>query len=154
MGRELRRVPMDFSWPLDRVWDGYLPSAAGAEYRECPHWHAHHEADDEHVKAFCNPCPECDGKCKECDGDVDTYVKPDGTLWKATPPPAGPGYQMWETTSEGSPQSPVFATLDELCVWCERNATTFADFRATADRWREMLDDGLVGHQSGSVFFC
>lgn len=24
MGREIRRVPLDFDWPLNRVWDGYL----------------------------------------------------------------------------------------------------------------------------------
>jgi len=24
MGRELRRVPMDFDHPIDRIWDGYL----------------------------------------------------------------------------------------------------------------------------------
>lgn len=24
MGREVRRVPLDFDWPLDKVWEGYL----------------------------------------------------------------------------------------------------------------------------------
>ncbi len=24
MSREVRRVPLDFSWPLDRIWEGYL----------------------------------------------------------------------------------------------------------------------------------
>ena len=34
--------------------------------------------------------------------------------WKPTEPPAGDGYQIWETVSEGSPISPVFATPEEL----------------------------------------
>jgi hypothetical protein len=24
MGRELKRVPLDFKWPEDKVWEGYL----------------------------------------------------------------------------------------------------------------------------------
>ena len=23
MGRELRRVPLDFNWPLNKVWEGF-----------------------------------------------------------------------------------------------------------------------------------
>lgn len=32
----------------------------------------------------------------------------------------------------------------ELAPWAAENATTFADFRATAEEWREMLDGGVV----------
>ncbi len=31
MGRELRRVPLDFDWPIDKTWDGYL----NPHYAEC-----------------------------------------------------------------------------------------------------------------------
>lgn len=34
--------------------------------------------------------------------------------WISSEPPAGDGYQIWETVSEGSPISPVFATPEEL----------------------------------------
>jgi hypothetical protein len=34
--------------------------------------------------------------------------------WERTEPPAGEGYQIWETVSDGSPISPVFATPEEL----------------------------------------
>ena len=34
MGRELMRVPLDFSWPMKRPWSGYLNKAAGRT-REC-----------------------------------------------------------------------------------------------------------------------
>lgn len=32
MGRELKRVPMDFDWPLDKVWSGYIND----RYKRCP----------------------------------------------------------------------------------------------------------------------
>lgn len=73
--------------------------------------------------------------------------------WREEDPPTGDGYQLWETTSEGSPQSPVFATLDELCAWCEVNATTFASFKATKEKWREMLEGDNVHHQQGNMIF-
>ena len=39
-------------------------------------------------------------------------------------PPKGEGFQLWETTTEGSPVSPVFETLDELCEWWLYGART------------------------------
>ena len=66
-------------------------------------------------------------------------------------PPKGEGYQLWNTTSEGSPISPVFETLDKLCEWCEVNATTFGKFKATKEEWKEMLQDGFVYHKEGNV---
>lgn len=32
MGRELRRVPLDFDWPVGKTWKGYL----SPDYRPCP----------------------------------------------------------------------------------------------------------------------
>ncbi|MDY6958003.1 MAG: hypothetical protein SVK08_02485 [Halobacteriota archaeon] len=32
MGREVKRVPMDFDWPLEQVWDGYVND----KYVACP----------------------------------------------------------------------------------------------------------------------
>lgn len=34
--------------------------------------------------------------------------------WERTEPPTGEGWQMWETVTEGSPQTPVFATAEGL----------------------------------------
>ena len=64
--------------------------------------------------------------------------------WQETEPPAGDGYQLWENCSEGSPVSPVFATLDELCAWAEDHATTFGSFRATKAEWKSMLEEDFV----------
>jgi len=82
MGRELKRVPLDFDWPSGKTWSGYLPEN---KYN----------------------------------------------------PPSGIGYQLWETTSEGSPMSPVFSTLDELCEWCEyNNASIFANDTMSKECWK------------------
>lgn len=89
MGRILKRVPMDFSWPIGEVWVGYIKSP----YKE---------------------------------------------------PPERDGYQLWENTSEGSPISPVFDSLDELCEWAAENETTFASFTATKEEWKEMLSKNQV----------
>lgn len=125
MGRELKRVPMDFDWPTDKVWWGYIQRAA---------------CDD------CGPDGKINGEwCPKCEGEKDYRV--------LTDPPSGDGFQLWETTTEGSPQSPVFATMRELSEWCEINATVFADFTATAEEWRKMLDDGDVHARDGNIIF-
>lgn len=139
MGRELRRVPLDFDYPIRKVWYGYYlrPSFCHDEY-----------------SAGCEGCKEFarikgieiqDYGCPNFDKffNVELDIKP----------PEGEGYQLWETTSEGSPSSPVFKTLDELCEWCEENATTFAHFKATKEEWKSMLGSDFVHHKQGNAIF-
>jgi hypothetical protein len=95
------------------------------------------------------------GICKVCKGHgIDPAVRRAYERWRRKEPPKGPGYQLWQTTSEGSPISPVFETLDALCAWAETNATTFGDSRASAAEWRQMLEQDRVHHRSanGNVF--
>lgn len=68
--------------------------------------------------------------------------------WKDYDPPEGPGYQLWETCSEGSPVSPVFASMEELCEHCETHQSTFgySNF-VSKERWRQMLDENYVYHE-------
>lgn len=94
------------------------------------------------------------GTCRVCDGHAQDPASQEAyDAWKETPPPTGEGFQLWETTSEGSPSSPVFATLDELCAWCADNATTFGSSKASAAQWRTMLNDGHVFHAEGNMVF-
>lgn len=79
------------------------------------------------------------------------YETGDTSTWYE--PPTGDGYQLWETTSEGSPVSPVFADFDELCEWCEDYATTFADFKTTKEEWAKMLSEDNVYHKQGNAIF-
>lgn len=64
---------------------------------------------------LCQPkyCATCDGK-----GDVGTEEqRAVYEAWEPTGPPAGEGWQLWETVSEGSPISPVFPDGDGLVHW-------------------------------------
>jgi hypothetical protein len=119
MGKELKRVPLDFDYPLGKIWAGY-----------------------------CNPFYWAE-ELNLSDEIKDKY----GDSFENIDPPTGDGFQLWETTSEGSPQSPVFKTIDELCAWCESNATTFGSFKASKEKWKEMLSKDFVHHQEGNFTF-
>lgn len=66
--------------------------------------------------------------CKTCkgSGDIATDEQRDAyEKWEPTQPPTGEGWQVWETVSEGSPITPVFATADELVDYLSTNGTTW-----------------------------
>ena len=212
MGREVKRISMDFDWPLNKVWDGFL----NPHYRQCPHchegigatsankrleelvrlillsgeetvrkrggvphpyfeWSALHStagmvvSDDmlELAEALSDRKLEDSifgfdstavwratkkiieaagldekwGWCKHCDGDgVDPAIKEAYEAWRETEPPAGDGWQMWETTSEGSPISPVCETPEALARWLADNkASTFGSDTTDYDTWLRMI---------------
>jgi hypothetical protein len=88
------------------------------------------------------------GHCECCNGDGEIWfsdkIKELAENWESYDPPAGDGYQMWENTSEGSPQSPVFETLDELCEWCTNNASVFGTQNfVSKEKWIEILSYDL-----------
>lgn len=188
MGREIRRVPLDFEWPLDQRWEGFVsPSDGTADCNACigtesdratgysrignsfyslaqREWAQvlplesnrltpeeiklmqaversttkdkryrrkmpfvlgpitdsrmfiyctmKHLAQSLHVsfeKTFL--CPVCKGSATVV---VDSEQNQIAKKWRRKNPPKGTGWQVWETTSEGSPITPVFATADEL----------------------------------------
>jgi hypothetical protein len=80
--------------------------------------------------------PEDWGTCPVCRGHA---IHPDdialSEAWEPTEPPEGDGWQLWETTSEGSPVSPVFETAEALAGWCEEGATPFGSMRWSASQW-------------------
>ena len=150
MGRELKRVPKDFDYQIGKVWRGYIPDI---------------KVFQEHFGEkypYLNDCNNTSEVCKKCDQnghrcDVESerclwYHPTNREKWYKEVP-KGEGYQLWNTTSEGSPISPVFETLDELCEWAETNATTFAYFTATKEQWKKMLDKNFVYHEEGNCMF-
>lgn len=150
MGRVLKRVPMDFNHPIGTLWEGYAPSLEklqGIEgiVNQVP----------EILEYEGNICSQCDEKFNNCDEDARYCVWYNNdlrSLWYYEPP-AGDGFQLWETTTEGSPQSPVFETLEALCEWCAENANTFANYKATKEEWMKMLSGGNVHHTEGNITF-
>jgi hypothetical protein len=59
-------------------------------------------------------CPACGGH-----GSLEAYPgqRAEAEAWERSEPPMGEGWQLWETVTEGSPKSPVFATSQELAEW-------------------------------------
>lgn len=85
--------------------------------------------------------PEDWQTCKHCDGTGIDPEKLDAyESWEPTEPPEGDWYQVWETTSEGSPISPAFKTPEELAEWLEANkASSFADQTCSYDQWLDFI---------------
>ncbi|MBO2461711.1 hypothetical protein [Actinomadura violacea] len=56
-------------------------------------------------------CATCGG-----DGHVEAYPgqRAEAKAWRPTEPPAGDGWQLWESVTEGAPITPVFETADDL----------------------------------------
>ena len=97
------------------------------------------------------------GECSLCKGHGEYFCDNKyRKLWEDfswIEPPTGRGYQLWENTSEGSPITPVFKTLDELCAWAEDNATIFGREKTSKEEWKKMLDEDHVYHKKGNVVF-
>ena len=146
MGRELKRVPLDFDYPLKKVWYGYylnkIPTCLSTDKvdrcNQCKTM-----AEIKGIPFLSCGCPDFDAYFAEIKDKLDVLCEV----------PTGDGYQLWETTTEGSPISPVFETLDELCEWCEDNATTFASFKVTKEEWKEMLTNDFVHHKSDGILW-
>lgn len=201
--RTLKRVPLDFQWPIDKVWEGYI----NPHYRECkecdgkgltyarqhlenlvhlilvagecstrgeshpwlnvgcapseppskdmmelttglagrkPSFIGHDSLDrwtavDKIIKAA-GLNPKQWGVCLNCKGEgVDPKVRRKYKRWKEYEPPTGGGYQLWETTTEGSPVSPVCGTTEELATWCEKNASIFGGQKVSKSEWLKMF---------------
>jgi hypothetical protein len=221
MGREVRRVPLDFAHPLNEVWPGYI-NPHFQHRRNCPfcdgsgHNPATKQIADDWYdfgrtgRRWCDKLTQDEvdalveagrlrewrgrenggwvtvprtaaevnaangqgrgllgdlvhdsinrwicietrakrlgvwGECATCGGDGEAWRSPEdraaAEAWTPTEPPAGEGWQMWETTSEGSPISPVFPTAEALAEWLARTgASTFGRMTATYEQWLRMI---------------
>lgn len=216
MGRDVRRVPLDFDWPMKQVWSGYLMPDRFEEVA-CPDCELGSTPDGELIQGIAymltgladdvsqrergremHPnltpihdisyvhgqprptprfeefikglMPEDEGRsmfgrqpyrmarrlvelagldddwatCPTCEGRGGTEAYPgqrdEAEAWECAEPPTGEGWQMWETTSEGSPMSPVFATPAELATWlADTGASMFGGQGATRERWLSII---------------
>lgn len=120
--RTAKRVPLDFDWPIGKVWYGYFVSLCIED--------AYGEED---------ACEYCRKFAIMKGIEIASYDCPKPL--EILEPPRGEGWQLWETTSEGSPTSPVFKTAEELAIWCEINATVFAGDKASKENWLKMFND-------------
>ena len=96
------------------------------------------------------------GMCEFCNGDGEIWlsdeIKKLAEDWERVDPPTGEGFQMWENTSEGSPQTPVFETFDELCNWCTENCSIFGTNNfVTKEKWINCLYDDILISDEGVI---
>lgn len=217
--RTLKRVPLDFSYPLNKVWEGYINPYPAKECSDCEgtgynpstkqiaddfydfegtgRWWCDKITQDE-VQALVDAgrltdfthtwtregwkrradgyIPTADevnrlsqdlilfghdtincfilietrakrlgvyGRCLTCNStgivfESEEYRKLHDE-WQEYEPPIGTGYQLWETVTEGSPISPVFATAEELADWCDENITIFGNEKTSRENWLKMF---------------
>lgn len=118
MGREVKRVSMEFNWPIGKVWTGYR------------------------LDRCVDDCDSCREFARIQGLALTDYGCP---ILPYREPPSGDGWQMWETTSEGSPISPVMVSPEALAEWLSDNkASAFGDQTATYDAWLRMINSGYA----------
>ena len=115
-----RLMHFTHTWNREQGWqrrdDGYVPTAA-----EVNAWSVSGMGHDGINRWICvtQRCKRLgiEVSCKHCD-DGQIWVSPEvrrlHNEWERVEPPTGEGWQVWETVSEGSPITPVFATAEEL----------------------------------------
>lgn len=99
--------------------------------------------------------------CSSCGGGGNLWRSEEDRLaceaWERTEPPAGEGYQIWETVSEGSPISPVFSQPEHLADWMATHSrgvdsgTTYAAWLAfiQGPGWAPSFVHDATGLHSG-----
>ena len=154
MGRELRKVPAN--WEHPKKENGNYQPMFNEFYGD-----AFNDWLEEHNQWLDGTHPDL----KEEPELKDKY--PFFAMWGGNPPDVEYYHkkkylqeelthiQLYETTSEGKPCSPVFKLEDfeKLCEYAAENCTTFASYKATKEEWMEMLDNGFVYHQRDNVMF-
>lgn len=224
MGREVRRVPLDFDWPIGEVWSGYLmpdrlrevdcpadddcvngQTRAGAwvmqmanlclmvdddlnaqargqamhPYLNDTGSYAYRVRPSEDIREFgtglagrggggfghdsidtwnataalirAAGLPETWGRCLRCDGHASVEAYPgqrvEAEAWEPTDPPEGEGWQLWSTTSEGEPMTPVFATPEALAEHCAAaGVSVFGSHRADRAGWLKIITGEDFAH--------
>lgn len=87
------------------------------------------------------------GKCSGCGGIGQLFASDAQRKayeeWEGTEPPEGEWYQMWETTSEGSPISPPCESPESLADWlAANNASAASGMTSTRAEWLTMIKEG------------
>lgn len=81
--------------------------------------------------------------CEHCAGEGETWPSDEARKtyddWRPTEPPVGDGYQIWETVSEGSPISPVFASPEELAKYMA-NTKWGSDKGTPYEQWLKFIN--------------
>ena len=127
MGREVRRVPADWQHPKD-CSGKYTPLFPGEDYPP----RAKEFIELIKSKGLQEAIEECGAP------DINDYT------------PNWPDHErthlmMYETTSEGTPISPAFATPEKLARWlADTNASAFGGMTASYESWLRIARGGFA----------
>lgn len=141
-----RLMDLTHTWAAGEGWKpkepAYIPTA-----QEVNEWSLRgfgHDSINQHVciEARCaalgisHLCDRCKGHGDIWPSDAAKALYDD---WQSKEPPAGDGYQIWETVSEGSPISPVFTTSEELASYMVANPWG-ADEGSSYESWMKFIN--------------
>ncbi len=126
MGREVRRVPMNWHHPRDERGD-YIPLREGYSSRLAD-WSAERRlwaGDTVSFVAYYGECPDAMDYMPEWSGEEAV------------------GWQMYEDVTEGTPVSPVMESPEALARWlADNNTSAFGRHTATYEEWLKMIGKG------------
>jgi hypothetical protein len=155
MSREVRMVPPDWQHPTEwgKDWrtgqpklrhvallDGDYDEAASEWDREAAQWEAGYVR-DYFNRGYKAKDETHEGSYAEWAGD-----RPNpGHYMPKFAPETATHLMMYETTSEGTPISPAFATPEELARWlADNNASAFGSDGATYEQWLRVCRGGFA----------
>lgn len=147
MGREVRMVPADWQHPKEQIFE---PRAGQMVDRYKPLFEpgwaaAAKEWDEERAKWERGEYPSYTSEeCRAMPYDQYNGRRPySGDYMPEWPTEQRTHLMMYETTSEGTPISPAFATPEELAHWLADNgASAFGGDTATYEQWLKVARCG------------
>ena len=128
MSREVRRVPADWEHPRDEDGD-LIPLLTGwtRNKDDFESFKAKNSLTDKEAQVQLGWIPIRENHMPEWSEEEATHL------------------QMYESTTEGTPMSPVMATAEELADWLfENEAYAGADGTATREQWLAMIRRGYA----------
>jgi len=140
MGREVRRVPADWQHPKNAA-GRYVALFDGSYEQAAQEW------DEEAAKWARGEFPDYAGEeSKKLSYTEWSGQRPDPADYMPSWPESQRTHlMMYETTSEGTPISPAFATPEELARWLVDNgASAFGNSTASYEGWLGVARGGFA----------
>ncbi|MDI5965697.1 hypothetical protein [Streptantibioticus silvisoli] len=145
-GDRLREFTHTFDANRNPRWEKIEPAAVptAAQVNEWSLTGFGHDGINAHIaiEARCKR-EGVESTCQTCEGEGGIEAYPgqwaDREAWEPTDPPAGDGWQLWQTVSEGGPISPAFATPEELARWMASPEYTWGASKHSAISYESAL---------------
>lgn len=146
MSREVRMVPPDWEHPRNESGD-YIPLVEGSFAKESADWDegcAKWAEGFRRVHSMREEAPRWVEREENCSYQEWAGERPKPDQYMPEFEPGTATYlMMYESTSEGTPISPAFATPEELARWlADSNASAFGGMTATYEQWLSTCRSG------------